>query len=428
MALSKKHVAKIKQMIIDGDKTQNQIADKFGVTRGTISAIQRDLIHTDVKWPKERKKKKAHGQRKPVPQHDPTDERVLELEADVAHLTEERNLARRQAKAGAKYQGLFKACVEVVGEAIVPLEPVPTIKRPKISGKVIEEDLVFHLSDGHHDQVITEEETGGLEEYNFPISCARAEYLIDTMIEYTQCHLANHRFKNLWVLANGDHTGGEIHKHEQRSYFKNQFKNSLAIGQLHARMFRDLAPFFENVNVIYTPGNHGRRTMKKDYYGAHENWDYLVAQVARMSCGDMPNVNFLIPNAFSVNIDINGIGFNVSHGDDIRGQMGIPFYGMVRRQSKLMGLTNVMGGTRIRYFCMGHHHVSASLADLDGEIIVNGAWPGTDQFAYNAFAGYREPSQLIHGVHPRYGVTWRLPIKLKHEGENRGPERYQIEI
>jgi hypothetical protein len=428
MALSKRQVAKIKQFIVDGDKTQDQIAEKFDVTRGTVSAIQRELIHVDVKWPKERKKKKAHGQRKPVPQHDPTDERVLALEADVAHLTEERNLARRQAKAGAKYQGLFQACVEVVGEAIVPFEPIPMVKRPTNQGKIVEEDLVFHLSDGHHDQVITKEETGGLEEYNFPVSCARAEYLIDTIIEYTQGHLANHRFKNLWVLANGDHTGGEIHKHEQRSYFKNQFKNSLAIGQLHARMFRDLAPFFENVNIVYTPGNHGRRTMKKDYYGAHENWDYLVAQVARMSCSDMDNVHFTIPNAFSVNLDINGIGFNVSHGDDIRGQMGIPFYGMVRRQSKLMGLTNVMGGTRIRYFCMGHHHVSASLADLDGEIIVNGAWPGTDQFAFNAFAGYREPTQLIHGVHPKHGVTWRLPIKLKHEGESRGPERYCIEL
>jgi hypothetical protein len=248
------------------------------------------------------------------------------------------------------------------------------------------------------------------------------------MIEYTQEHLANHQFKNLWVLAYGDHTCGEIHGAEKRSYFRNQMKNTLAIGQLHALMYRDLAPYFENVHIVYVPGNHGRRTLKKDYHGAHENWDYMIAKVAQLWCADIENVDFLIPNAWSVNLDINGIGFNISHGDDIKGQMGIPFYGMVRRQSKLMALNNVTHGTRIRYFCLGHHHVSACLADLDGEIIVNGAWTATDQYAFTGLAGYREPIQLIHGVHPQHGVTWRLPIKLKHDAERDGPKRYVVEI
>lgn len=427
MALTKKQVAKVKQMIVDSDKTQDEIAEKYEVTRGTISAIQRDLIHKDVPWPKRPKKKKPNGQHRKVPKYDPTDERILELEAEVTHLTDERNHARRQAKAGAKYQGLFKTAVEVVGEAIVPFESLPTARKQKRTNQV-QEDLVFHLSDGHHDQVITELETGGLEEYNFPISCARAEYLIDTLVEYTQEHLANHSFRNLWVLAYGDHTCGEIHNHEKRSYFRNSFKNSLAIGQLHALMYRDLAPYFEKVNVVYVPGNHGRRTRRKDYYGAHENWDYLIAEVSKLWCNDIENIEFLIPNAWSVNLDINGIGFNINHGDDIKSQLGIPFYGMVRRQSKLMALNNVTKDIRIRYFCMGHHHVNASLADLDGELLVNGAWTGTDQFAFVGIAGYREPCQLIHGVHLKHGVTWRLPIKLKHEGERDGPQRYAVDM
>jgi hypothetical protein len=193
-------------------------------------------------------------------------------------------------------------------------------------------------------------------------------------------------------------------------------------------MYRDLAPYFENVHVVYVPGNHGRRTVKKDYHGAWENWDYMIAEVAKLWCNDIENVDFLIPNAWSINLDINGIGFNINHGDDVRGQMGIPFYGMVRRQSKLMALNNVTKGTRIRYYCLGHHHVCASLADLDGEILVNGAWTATDQFAYVGLAGYRTPTQLIHGVHPEHGVTWRLPIKLKHDAERDGPQRYVVDL
>ena len=428
MALSKKQVKSIKQEIVDGHKTQDEIAAEFCVTRGTISAIGRDKLYSDIPWPASPPKKPSSGQRKKLPEHDPTDEKILELESEIAHLTEERNHARRTAKANSKYQGLFKAATEVIeAKMLKPMKALPKLRETKRKISV-EEDLVLHLSDGHHDQVITAVETGGLEEYNFPISCARAERLVDTTIEYTQEHLSNYKFRNLWILANGDHTSGEIHGHENRSYFRNQFNNSLAIGQLHALMIRDLAPYFEQVNCVYVPGNHGRRSLKKDHYGAHENWDYLVAKTTQLWLRDLDNVSFLIPNAFSVNLNINGVGFHMCHGDDIRGQMGIPFYGMVRRQSKLMALNNINDSVRIRYLCMGHHHVAASLADLDGELLVNGAWPANDQFSYNAFAGYREPCQMLHGVNPKYGVTWRMLVRLKHEAEADGPKRYKVTI
>ena len=90
----------------------------------------------------------------------------------------------------------------------------------------------------------------------------------------------------LWVLAYGDYTSGEIHRACERSYYRNQFKNCLAIGQLHALMYRDLAAHFEQVHVLYLAGNHGRRTPKKDYLGANDNWDYLVAEIARLHCRD----------------------------------------------------------------------------------------------------------------------------------------------
>ena len=425
--LTKVNVVNIKKLIVANVLTKTQIGKKFGVGRGIISDIATGRAHKDVAWPKGYEKVRSGGPRKKVPQHDPTNKRIQELVAEVSHLTDEKNHYKRQAKASAKTHGLYKAAVDVVAEKIKPFKPLPTQRRLKKSG-TIEEDLVLHLSDGHHDQIVTLEETGGLEQYDFNISCARAEQLVSTLIEHSQEHLPNYNFTNLWILANGDHTSGEIHGHEKRSYFRNQMKNTLAIGQLHALMIRDFAPYFENVNCVYVPGNHGRRTVKKDHYGAHENWDYMVAKVTQLWLQDLDNVNFLIPNAFSVNLEICGHGFHMCHGDDIRGSLGIPFYGMIRRQKNLMALNNITGGTRIRYLCMGHHHVQSSLADLDGELLVNGAWLGNDPFSYNTFSGYRSPSQLLHGVHKRHGVTWRMPIDLKFDGERDGPKRYLVEI
>ena len=152
-------------------------------------------------------------------------------------------------------------------------------------------------------------------------------------------------FPVLWVLAYGDYTSGEIHKACERSYYRNQFKNCLAIGQLHALMYRDLAAHFEQVHVLYLAGNHGRRTPKKDYLGANDNWDYLVAEVARLHCRELGTSTSQIPDAWSANVNINGVGFNVSPWRRCAGNLGIPWYGMVRRQKGLIAWGRGRGTT-----------------------------------------------------------------------------------
>jgi hypothetical protein len=194
-------------------------------------------------------------------------------------------------------------------------------------------------------------------------------------------------------------------------------------------MLRDLAPYFDDIQVVYVPGNHGRRSKKKDYHGAHDNWDYLVGVMAREYCRDLTNVHFTIPDAFSINLDVNGVGFCVSHGDDVRSNLGIPWYGLQRRQRNLTALGHLTSGPRVRYYCVGHFHGKAMIGDIDGEMICNGPWPATDAFAYEGLAAYTDPFQWLHGVNPKYGVTWRLDVKLKdRERETAGPQRYLIEV
>lgn len=428
MKLTKSKVANMKSDLANG-MTQPTAAKKYHCSRSLVSDIATNRVHKDVAWPNDDQPvKRAGGQRKPKADYDPTNDRILELESELLHVVDERNRERAKNKVAAKTNGLYKAVVKEMEQRVVPFRALPSVISPTRKKAPIQEHVVMHLSDGHHDQVVTPEECGGLEEYNFPISCARAERYVDTVVEWTQDTLApKFNFTDLWVLAYGDATSGEIHGHTQRSYFRNQFKNCYAIGQLHALMYRDLAPHFERVHIVYLPGNHGRRSLKKDFHGAHDNWDYLIGEMARMHCRDINNINFLIPDAFSVNLDINGVGFNCSHGDDVRSNLGVPFYGLLRRQKGLIALGAAQGCPNIRYFCMGHHHVSSSLADVNGELLVNGAWVGTDSYAYNSFAGYREPSQWLHGVNPRHGITWRLNCKLKHDKEKQGPHRYKID-
>lgn len=412
--LTEDQVVEIKNDLCEKVLTQREIGDKFGVSRSVISDIACGRCHTDIRADVEMSECEAQ---------------LFRLKAENEHLREERNAYKRQLKGAAKTQGLFQAIVDEIAD-LKPLRPLPSARPAfKPSKDTKREHLVMHLSDGHHDQVITPDDTGGLERYDFPISMCRAERYVDTILSWTQQTLApQFYFPSLTVLAYGDHTSGEIHGHTSRSYFRNAFKNAVAIGQLHSLMYRDLAPYFEQVNILYTSGNHGRRSVKKDYLGAHDNWDYLIAKTAQLYLRDVENISFNIPNSFSANIDIDGVGFHVFHGDDVRSSLGIPWYGLEKRRHRMMALDNVREGTPIRYYCCGHFHRPGSTTEVNGEMIINGAWPASDAYSYNSLGGFTEPSQLIHGVNRKYGITWRLPVKLRCEYEKSGPRRYRIDM
>lgn len=413
--LSNTQVEEIKIALSEKRLTQKQIGAKYNISRSVISDIACGRIHKDVTGVKEVSADEAQ---------------IFKLRSEIEHLREERNSYQRQLKSAAKTHGLYQAIVEELDNWVKPFEALPPV-RPEFSAskdKMVEH-LVMHLSDGHHDQVVTPADTGGLEIYDFPISVCRAERYIDVVLKWTQQTLVHQFvFPSLTILAYGDHTSGEIHGHTTRSYFRNDFKNCFAIGQLHALMFRDLAPYFQQVNIVYVPGNHGRRTPKKDYLGAHDNWDYLIAKVAEMHLRDIPNVKFQIPNSYSCNVEIDGIGFHVFHGDDVKSSLGIPWYGLEKRRHRLMALNTLKTSCPIRYFCCGHFHRPGIMSEVNGEMVINGAWTASDAYAYNAFAGYTEPTQLIHGVNNKYGITWRLPVRMRCEYESSGPRRYKIDM
>lgn len=347
----------------------------------------------------------------------------LKYQGKISSLSDELKSIKTQLRTAVKEQGIYQAIADDLDTMVVPLDSLPSVYEPK--PEAITEHLVMHLSDEHADQIVKPAECGGLERYNLDVALCRAEKYVKSIIDWVN-HLSNHTFPVLHILSYGDHTSGEIHGAVGHSHYKNMFRNTLAIGQMQAMMIRDLAPYFEQVKVYCVPGNHGRRSLKKNFHGPWDNWDYLVSEIAKLHCSTHDNVEFLIPQSFSMNIDINGWGFAMEHGDGIKGWNGIPWYGLERKTRRLVSLHNAVG-KQISYFVFGHFHALSTNADLKGEMIINGAWPATDAYSYNEFSGFREPMQLIHGVHEKYGITWRLPVKIRDQKQElKGPKRYSI--
>jgi hypothetical protein len=322
---------------------------------------------------------------------------------------------------------LYEALASMLEDRVWPLDAPPNLVWPART-VTTEEHLVIHLSDEHADCNISPAQVNGLESYNFDTACCRAEKLVDAIKTWVTQNLVTHKFTDCWVLANGDHTSGEIHNALAVSEHRNVFNNVLAIGQLHAMMFNDLAAIFPRVHIVGTSGNHGRRTTKKEYTGAHNNWDYLIHKVANLHCANTPNLDFLIPDSWSAVVQINGHGFCISHGDDIKSWNSIPWYGIERKTRRMKALAASFE-TPIRYFCFGHFHTYASMASIQGETLVNGSFVACDPYSFHALSAYNTPMQLVHGVHAKNGVTWRYPIKIKDVArEEKGPQRYRVTV
>jgi hypothetical protein len=55
---------------------------------------------------------------------------------------------------------------------------------------------------------------------------------------------------------------------------------------------------------------------------------------------------------------------------------------------------------------IGHWHQYTHL----GRLIVNGSLKGYDEYAYNSGFPFETPQQALWLTHPKYGITYRMPV------------------
>ena len=340
-----------------------------------------------------------------------------ELEEGLLRVEDENRKLRKTLKEVKRESTLFKSLASVIQEqppfsSFAPYKPE---KSAKGKGNNIKETALLVLSDIHGDQEILAKRTHGLEDYNFDVACIRAQHIVDTTISHLKDNMTKYSFDTLYIAGLGDFVNGDIHNAQEHSKWRNALKNSMGVGELIAMMVTDFSKYFKKIVFCSVSGNHGRRQPKKDYRGAHNNWDYLVASHAATRLQpliDEGRLEVKIPDAWTLGLEIEGWNFVLNHGDDVRGWNGIPFYGIERKTRRLTAL-GAVSGIIPHYFLYGHFHTLSTSQHTTGEVIMNGSWMSTDEYALEALGAHSEPYQWLMGVHPSYGLTWRLPIKLR---------------
>jgi len=419
-------INKIKDDLVLGRLTQNEIAEKYStdakpISRSMISNIATGRSYEDVGPSMEIPKSRAAGRLQRTPEEEAVYWRG-QSERHRQHWLKAESRVRRLSM----QTGTIDHAVETLGELITPITPQKqkTYKAP--SKKGIQESAVLMLSDLHADEIVEPQEVDGLETFDFPIAVKRACHLVQEVTKWCNSSLSNFNFDKLFVFGLGDYTNGEIHRAE--NYFGDQMTSDLAIGELIGNMVADLSAHFPEVEFCNVTGNHGRKSQKIEFDRKADNdsHDTLIARIAELHCMNHKNVSFRFPNSLSQIVEVRGKKFHLSHGHGKRSGSAA----WARSQTWNQKTNSLMKG-EIDYFCTGHYHTTGDVRLSGGAtLLANGAFLATDQFSYQSLQECGIPSQSLFGVHERNGVTWRMPFDIRADDNqvNRYPnlERFYV--
>jgi len=303
-------------------------------------------------------------------------------------------------------------------KSLAPLSysPAPAVSNTRAKSGAAQSALLM-LSDTHVGQTIFPDQTLGFGEYNFEVFLSRLKYLEESTISILENHTTTD-ISELVVTMLGDMLHGALNHGSEADQLVTIFQQYYGAGHAIAQFLRNLARHVPLIRIYATVGNHPRfsNQHKMPTGQRFSNFDmFLYALIESLTC-DIPNVKwFLDKQPFAV-FEVQGHVFRASHGDHLKGgdkALGIPNHAIGREVSVTTQLFNKMGRRAPNYYLCGHLHRGIQLPHATGEIIINGGFPGLDNYALAANFNPVDPMQRLMFIHPKFGRTAEYPLSLK---------------
>ena len=296
-----------------------------------------------------------------------------------------------------------------------PLPPVVDV-RPR-DGAGSPQSAVLLFSDTHVGKVVAPAQTLDLGQYDFDTFLARLKYLEESTISILKNHTPS-GVDELVIAMLGDMLDGAlghgVEAGQQNTLFTQFFGASHAIAQF----FRNLAAHVPVVRVHTVVGNHTRWQNQKRMptENRFSNLDMFLYAMVQALTADIPSIKWnLDMQPFSI-FDVKGFTFHAAHGDHLRGgdkNLGIPNHAIGREVSTKTQLFAKNGRQSPHYYLTGHLHRSIQIPHALGAIIINGGFPGIDNYALMENFNPVDPTQHLMFVHHKYGRTASYDLSLK---------------
>lgn len=326
--------------------------------------------------------------------------REEQLEAEVGRLQRQVNQSRKSTVLDSLVLERFDAAF---GNAKPRYSPLVI---PKSHRKSELHEHVLLWSDAHANEVVSLEETMGINEYDWSIMLKRMGRVQDSVLSF----LENRPYpvRKLHVPMLGDNFSGRIH---QELLETNEMPHEESVVQFAldtSDWLEGFVPHYGQIDVSGVIGNHPRPTQKPMAKRAFDNSDWTYYRFIESRLRGSSTFNWNFPKAKFADILVaERWRMLLFHGDGVRSTMvDVPWGGIIRYIGKLARQFQ-QAGKPIDYYGLGHYHQANAIGagGPGSKTFINASLKGPDEYSIQRFGGGEPPGQLLLTFHPRRGVT-----------------------
>lgn len=263
-----------------------------------------------------------------------------EPKKEIQALRKERKILKSEIQALQNEYGNLETYFSDLKEEIefLAIPPQPKIYKP-LKKKVIVKSpcvAVAHFTDWHYGMVQDAEEIENFGEFSPDILEAYINNFVVDFIKWVELHRNTYVINEAVVLCTGDLISGDIHRDlEVTNAFPTPVQ-SCRCGRFLGSVLTSLSTHFEKLTVHFVvPDNHSRLTRKPQakQQGLNSH-NYTVGYIAKMCCSKQDNIDFNIYISHSKAVTVCNRQYLLTHGHDVMGWAGFPYYGIERKVAK----------------------------------------------------------------------------------------------
>lgn len=271
------------------------------------------------------------------------------------------------------------------------------------------------VSDLHWGEVVHPSQINGVNKYNLATAHRRLDVLAESSVRLLKILSPQMDYPGIVLILGGDMVSGNIHDELATT---NEINTMPTVLDLFSKLGSFIATMADTFGQVFLPcvtGNHGRDTHKiwaKDRH--HTSFDWLLYCFLAKHFEKDKRITFLIPDGPDAYFKIYNHRYLLTHGDQFRGGDGmIGALGPIIRGDHKKRSRNSQIDMDYDTMLLGHWHSYMHLTRL----IVNGTLKGYDEYAYSNNFAFEKPQQALWLTHPKYGITYRMPVYVDDRGK-----------
>lgn len=280
------------------------------------------------------------------------------------------------------------------------------------------------VSDLHWAEVVDPKQINNVNRYNLEIANKRLQRLAERTLRLLGILSPKFEYPGIVVPLGGDMITGNIHDELTAT---NEVNSMPAVLDLFSALGTFITTLHNRFGKVFLPcvtGNHGRDTHKiwaKDRH--HTSFDWLLYCFLAKHFEGNKDITFYIPDGPDAYYRVYEHRYLLTHGDQFRGGDGmIGALGPILRGDHKKRSRNSQIDMEYDTLMMGHWHQDIFMR----RVIVNNCLKGYDEYAHANNFPFEPPSQQLWLTHPKYRLTYRMPVLVDKMGDQ--PQRSWVSV